>query len=105
MEKPTLRMHRNCRGEMRLSNFPKKKISEIYISSVNIISRRKEGCSLPRLGGRVLVGGGPSGIPWSDDTLKNSLDICSKQIHLREYSYLRQFSWFRKPLLVASGSY
>lgn len=84
-------MHRNCRGEMRLSNFPKKKISEIYISSVNIISRRKEGCSLPRLGGRVLVGGGPSGIPWSDDTLKNSLDICSKQIHLREYSYLDNF--------------
>lgn len=55
-------MDYNSRGEIRLSNFEKKKKNfgidfekeKIYISSVNIISRRKEGCSLPRLGARLV---------------------------------------------------
>lgn len=78
-------------------------MEEIYISSVNIISRRKEWVVLSPGISRWY---GLGGIPWSDDTLKNSVDICSEQIHLREYSYPPTiFVVPQKPLLVASGSY
>lgn len=109
-------MDYNSRGEIRLSNFEKKKknfgidfengenlhfLGEYYLAEKGGLFSPSSRCQV----GRALVGGGLSGIPSSDDTLKNSLDICSKQIHLREYSYLGQFSWLRKPLPVASGSY
>lgn len=87
----------------RKKNF-RRRFRKIYVSSVNIISR-EEGVvppppSFPRVGRGISRGGGLGGIPWSDDTLKNSADICSRQIYLREYSYLRQFSWLRpQPLL------